>query len=86
MTTIDADSGPRGGYGRRPTINTAGTVAFQANIDAGGSGIFASSGGTVTTIAQTTGPGFSAFNDPSINDAGLWRSGEIGVGGQREDL
>lgn len=72
-TNVDKDStSPRNTYGLAPTINGSGTVAFRANLDAGGSGLFAGNGvDPVATVAQTTPSGFSAFNDPAINDAGF---------------
>jgi len=75
VTAIDADNGPRGSYGtsliKTASINISGTVAFRASIDAGGSGIFTGNGGTVLAIAQTSGAGFSSFDNPSINDSGI---------------
>ncbi len=47
-------------------------MAFTAEIDAGGQGVFTSSGGSITTIATTSGS-FSGFEDqgPAINASGL---------------
>ena len=45
-------------------------MAFEANLDAGGAGIFTGNGGPTTTIADSNGPTFSGFDDGSINDAG----------------
>lgn len=57
-------------FGETPALNNAGTVAFFAELDAGGQGIFTGNGATITTIAQT-GDRFSRFFEaPSINDAG----------------
>lgn len=59
------------GFANLPTINTAGTVAFRASLDAGGaSGIFTGSGGPTATIALNSGPIFSGFSHPAINAAG----------------
>ena len=52
------------------SINSAGTVAFFGQLDAGGSGIFTSSGGPTTSVALTS-EGFTGFGGaPKINDAG----------------
>lgn len=53
-----------------PTISSNGIVAFKAYLDNGAGGIFAGSGGSVTTIADSSGPfrTFSSF--PSVNAAG----------------
>jgi hypothetical protein len=54
-----------------PSINSGGTVAFYGILDSGETGIFASSGGPVTTIADSTGA-FSGFGSaPRINAAGV---------------
>ncbi|MEI9895591.1 MAG: choice-of-anchor tandem repeat NxxGxxAF-containing protein [Chthoniobacter sp.] len=54
-----------------PAINASGTVGFYAGLDAGGTGIFTVAGGTVTSVALSSGPTFSAFDTiPSINNAG----------------
>ncbi len=69
FTKIADTSGPFSGF-FEPSINAGGTVAFRANLDAGGQGIFTGSGGPVTTIADTSGP-FLLFDPlPSINAAG----------------
>jgi len=63
-------SGPFSRF-RGTAINDSNTVAFLADLDAGGSGIFTSSGGAITTVADTSGP-FSSFEVEStaINDSG----------------
>ncbi len=58
-----------------PSINASGTVAFLANLDAGGSGIFTNTAGsnTASTIADRTNTNNGAFNSfsiPSINASG----------------
>lgn len=55
-----------------PSINTAGTLGFHANFDAGGSGLFTSDGTTTTTIADSSSPIYFSFGSlsPSINTAG----------------
>ncbi len=49
--------------------NDQGTVAFYASLDSGGSGIFAGSGGALTTIADSSGF-LSGFGSPMLNDVG----------------
>jgi hypothetical protein len=74
--TVVADTSERFGsfsnFGIVPSINNAGTVAFQGTIIGGREGIFSGSGGPLTTIAGTNGPvvvrGFSFA--PRINDTG----------------
>ena len=51
------------------SINNQGTVAFTATLDAGGTGVFAGSGGEIATIANNSGS-FNTFGSPDINDAG----------------
>ena len=60
-TTI---AGPFTSFGTNPSINDAGTVAFLANI-----GVFTGSGGSTTTIADTSGR-FSFLSFPSITNTG----------------
>ncbi|ODS30298.1 MAG: PEP-CTERM motif protein [Candidatus Scalindua rubra] len=68
-TQISGTSCSFSGFGS-PSINDSGTVAFWADLDAGGSGIFTGNGGSLTTIADTSGS-LSGFNGtPSINDSG----------------
>ena len=50
------------------TLNSTGTVAFQAYLDNGSRGIFAGNGGPLTTITVTSLP-FASFSNPSINTA-----------------
>lgn len=54
----------------RPSINNQGTVAFAADLDAGGNGIFIGNGGAITTITDTNGPFSFVYSDFSINDKG----------------
>ena len=51
------------------SVNDAGTVAFQAALQGGGTGVFMSSGGEITEAA---GPGLLAgvTSHPDLNDAG----------------
>lgn len=53
-----------GGHGA-PAVNEHGVVAFFANLDSGGSGIFTGSGGPTTTIADTAGP-FASFEQEPV--------------------
>ena len=74
VTTVVDNSGPFSSFGDlyldNPSLNDAGTVAFGASLDAGGSGIFTKNNGVISTIADTTGP-FARFNfNPSINNSG----------------
>lgn len=71
FTLIADTTGPFSGFGRFVSINNAGTVAFNAGLDAGGVGFFTGSGGAVTTIADSNGP-ISTFTGgvAVINDAG----------------
>jgi hypothetical protein len=72
FTLIAQPSGSFTGFSRTPTINDAGTVAFQA----GGGGaitVLTGSGGPTTTIVTSTDGVFSTFSlgaTPVINDAG----------------
>jgi hypothetical protein len=69
--TIADTSGIFSGFGPICSINAAGTVAFRANLDAGGSGIYkAAVGAAPMSVATTSLGGFSSFSTPSINSAG----------------
>jgi hypothetical protein len=77
ITSIADSSGPFGYLVGGPAINNAGTLAFSAFRDfqdflegSGGGGIFTSSGGVTTIIADNTGPFRTFFGLPAINDAG----------------
>lgn len=52
-----------------PSLNNSGTVAFAADFDTGGSGIFTGRGGPTTTIVDTSGP-FDHFGGYSLNNNG----------------
>lgn len=52
-----------------PSINEAGTVAFNAGLDAGGQGIFTGSSQGVTTVADSNG-NFDSFSSADINEQG----------------
>jgi hypothetical protein len=57
------------GFGA-PSLNDAGVVAFSALLPGGTNGVFTGSGGSLTTIADTSGA-FSGFSSPvSINNQG----------------
>lgn len=53
-----------------PVINNLGVVAFEAELDAGGEGIFSNNGNTTTTIANTSQYFSFLEDDVSINDFG----------------
>jgi len=55
-----------------PALNNSGTVAFSGLLRAGGSGIFTSSGGRITTLYDTSGPFSRLLDYPplTINDSG----------------
>src|SRR5688572_11645782 len=53
-----------------PAINNSGAVAFHANRDAAGSGIFTGPDPTTNAIATSDGP-YSNFIGAAINDSGL---------------
>jgi len=70
VNTIADISGVFSSIAHDPSINSGGTVAFTASLDAGGGGIFTMSGGMMATIADLSGP-FAGFNFiPGINDGG----------------
>ena len=75
FTKIADTSGPfsQFDFPGAPSINARGVVAFhagKAGIPGMGDGIFTSTGGSIATIVDTSGP-FTGFNDRlSINDAG----------------
>ncbi len=69
---VDPSSSPFGGPMSdlfSPAINDSGTVAFQA-ANGRGEGIFTSSGGSFTTIADTVNSSFGMIFSPSINNSG----------------
>ena len=68
FTRIADTSGPYRSF-FTPSLNDAGQVAFRARLGGGQQGIFAGSGGPVTTIADTSGT-FDTLRDPSINASG----------------
>lgn len=80
ITAIATTNGPFSGFGVEDgrssdqyslSINNNGSVAFIARLDAGGEGVFASSGGPTTTIADTSPASpFRGFSGPNINDNG----------------
>lgn len=75
LTTIADTSGPFSGFGNISGqlflgINTSGTVAFYAELDGGGNGIFSYNGGVITTIADTSGPFSNIGLGPVINANG----------------
>ena len=54
FTKIADCSGVFTNFGGGTSINAQGTVAFLANLDAGGQGIFTGKGGPITTIVDTS--------------------------------
>jgi hypothetical protein len=59
-------------YLRAPQdMNNAGTAAFVGILDSGIRGVYASSGGAMTTITDNQGSEITAFSRPSINSAGV---------------
>lgn len=85
-TTFLDDSGPAGGFGGDSHSSTSGAfTTVHAFLKNGGQGIFASNGGPLTTIADTTGR-FSGFDtDPRVNATGqvafqgMLRAGGSGI-------
>ena len=71
LVTIADTAGQFRGFpaGYSASINTAGTVAFTAFLDAGGGGIFARNGEATTPILIWAPP-FGSDNSISLNDAG----------------
>lgn len=67
-TTIARTSDPFFSALGNPALNDSGSVAFSADLDAGGSGIFTSSGGPIATLIDSSGP-FSRFRGTAINDS-----------------
>jgi hypothetical protein len=65
------------------SLNDSGTVAFSAAKDGslGSTGVYVTQGGTVTTIADSTTPGFLGAFGPSINNAGDVAFGAVASGG-----
>jgi hypothetical protein len=65
-------SGPLSFFQPEVAINDKGTVAFSANLDAGGSGVFTGDGGVATTIADASGA-YASFVPPrlDINNSGV---------------
>lgn len=55
--------------GDQISLNDSDTVAFTGTLANGVEGVFTSSGGPITTVADSTGP-FRTFMEPSINAAG----------------
>ncbi|MBA3482825.1 MAG: hypothetical protein H0T51_13520 [Pirellulales bacterium] len=69
FTSIADNTGPFSSFGD-PLVNGSNAVTFFARLDTGGTGIFAGSGSSITTIADRSGA-FSGFSwRPSVNPAG----------------
>lgn len=52
-----------------PAVNSSGTVAFRAGLDAGNEAIYKSQAGSLTLIADSFGP-IRTFSRPAINNSG----------------
>jgi hypothetical protein len=71
FTDIADTAGPFSRFGVFPSINAAGTVAFEADLNSGQLGIFTGRGGPLTTIAETGNASpFGGFGAPVINRRG----------------
>jgi hypothetical protein len=71
IDTLADTAGEFASFSSWPATNAAGEVAFRANLDGGGQGLYVSDGATLTTIAATAGS-FSAISDYfSINGSGV---------------
>ena len=68
--TSPVTTGPPFSFVGAPSINTSGTVAFTAFLDAGGNGIFTSAGGRQPPSPSAAGRPFSGFSGTSINTSG----------------
>lgn len=78
----DSDSSTFNAFTYAPSINAAGTVAFGAELDSFGTGIFTGAGGLTIAIALSSEPTFSEVYAPSINAAGTVAFlGELDAGG-----
>ncbi len=70
FTRIVDDAGALANLPNQAAINESGVVAFRADFDAGGRGIFTGDGtGAVTPVADTSG-GYDDFSTPTINASG----------------
>ena len=80
-TTIASTSDPFFSALGNPDLNESGTVVFSADLDAGGSGIFTSSGGSIANLIDTSGL-FNSFRDTAINDSNtIAFSADLDAGG-----
>lgn len=66
---VGRGKGPFAAY-TLPSINDSGTVAFNAGLKWGGTGIFTGNGSTITPIADTNNGIFTKFSVPSLNQSG----------------
>lgn len=73
FTKIADTNGEFSSFFSGASINNKGTVAFGANLDAGGQGIYASNGRTTKTIADTNGlnGNFTRFTYSTSNSSGF---------------
>ncbi|MBV9385728.1 MAG: hypothetical protein JOZ78_04785 [Chroococcidiopsidaceae cyanobacterium CP_BM_ER_R8_30] len=54
-----------------PSINDQGSVAFNADLTAGGKGIFVGNGSSINTIIDTNSGPYSYFSAPTLNNNGV---------------
>ena len=85
-TIIDNSNNRHDGFFSFPAINNNGTVAFNAflNFDFG---IFASSNGSITTLADRRSFPFSSFGDVALNNSGTvaFQANQLGMAGYDPD-
>jgi hypothetical protein len=86
FTLIADTSGPLDSLGLFPSINGAGTVAFNGSPGLGTAGIYIGSGGAVSTIAEFQGPAFSSssVSPPTINGTGTVAFAALSINGSSE--
>jgi len=66
---VSRGAGPFASY-TLPSLNDSGTVAFNADLKTGGTGLFTSNGGAINTIVDTSSGSFTKFSVASLNDSG----------------
>jgi hypothetical protein len=76
FTKIVDTSGPFDAFGGEPSINDAGTVAFQGEYKAGGEGVFSGRGGPITIIADSNGTlnGFGGITSINVHGTVAFRA------------
>ena len=70
VNIADTRTGQFSSISDSPSISSNGIVAFEAALASGGTGIFAGTGGAVTTIADSSGMFRTFSTHPSVNAAG----------------